>query len=263
MSPTDFPERFDDRREPPRAAMHEPPPRRSLGDKRVMAGVAAAVALGLVGGFLMKPNIEDQAPAQRTSSRVVEIPTEPDGLDIVVDTRAPPAEPIATLPPAPYTAPMDGYTPQPVQRVQAPPAQAPRPTPQPRIFATAPAPPPQPRATQAPAPGPRVANGTVMQPYREPARTTRAARTTRPSFNCRYARTASERMVCVDPDLAAADRRLARAYHQAIQSGVPEPVLRRQQDEWLGARESAARYGPQDVERVYEARISELQEMRR
>lgn len=199
-----------------------------------MAGVAVAVALGLVGGFLMRPNLGDQAPAQRTQGRVVEIPTEPDGLDIIVDTRPPPAEPVTPLgPPAPYTAPMEGYTPQPVPRAPAP---------------------------QAPAP--RVAEGAVMRPYVPVARPApRAA--ARPSFNCRYARTPSERMVCVDPHLAAADRRLARAYGEAIDAGVPERVLRRQQDVWLGAREGAARYGPEDVARVYEARISELQQMAR
>lgn len=196
-----------------------PPPRRSLADKPVMAGIAVAVALGLAGGFLMRPNLGDQAPAQRVSARKVEIPTEPDGLDIIVDTRPAPVEPVTPLgPPAPYTAPMEGFTPQPV-----------------------------------PAPAPRVVEGAVMRPY-APAR---------PSFNCRYARSQSERMVCVDPNLAAADRRLARAYGEAIDAGVPERVLRRQQDVWLGAREGAARYGPEDVARVYEARIAELQQMAR
>ena len=70
-------------------------------------------------------------------------------------------------------------------------------------------------------------------------------------------------MICVDPNLAAADRRLARAYREAIDAGIPERVLRRQQDAWLGARESAARYGPEDVARVYEARIAELEGMSR
>lgn len=239
MSDSEFPQirpLHEPRRVGPTSEL--PPRRRRFGDKRMLAGIGAACALGLVGGFFMKPNLDDQPAMKRVNARTAEIPKEPDWLDIQVD-RSPPPEPVVPLsPPAPYTAPMEGYTPQPVQ----------------------PAPAPQP-ATQ-----PRVVNGAVMRPYtdvaREQARAPTPRQAARPSFNCRYARTPSEKLVCTDPNLAAADRRLARAYQQAVSSGVPERLLRRQQDEWLAARETAARYGPEDVERVYEARISELQQMR-
>ena len=103
-----------------------------------------------------------------------------------------------------------------------------------------------------------------MRPYAPtPPPTAQRAGRARPSFNCRYARTVSEQMVCADPYLAAADRRLARAYGQAIRRGIPEPELRRQQDIWLGVRESAARYGPEGVAHAYEARIGELQSLAR
>lgn len=201
----------------------EPPPRRRPGERIIVRGIAVALALGLVGGLVMRPNLEDGQPTKQASARKAEIPREPEGLEIMV---TPPREPVTPiLPPAPTV------TPQPVQ----PSLPAPRPV------TTA----PQPRVT--------------AQPVRDPTPRQRA----RPSFNCRFARSPSERMICVDPNLAAADRRLARAYREAIDAGIPERVLRRQQDVWLGAREAAARYGPEDVSRVYEARIAELEGMSR
>jgi uncharacterized protein YecT (DUF1311 family) len=233
MSRTDFPERLDQPHDAP------PPPRRNGADKRMLAGIGVACVLGVVGGFIMRPNLNDQPPAERVATRQAEIPREPEGLGIVVD-RVPPPEPVTPLgPPAPQTAPVEGYTPQPIPRPDAVPPV---------------------RASQAPAP--RVVNGAVMRPYSDVVRRPAPRVAARPSFNCRHARSQSERMVCVDPRLAAADRRLARAYSEAIQAGVPERVLRRQQDVWLGAREAASRYGPEDVARVYEARIAELQQMR-
>lgn len=119
---------------------------------------------------------------------------------------------------------------------------------------------PQPAQPALPAPRP-ISPPVATRPAIEPV--ARPRQRARPSFNCRYARSTSERMVCVDPNLAAADRRLAAAYRDAIDAGIPERVLRRQQDMWLGAREAAARYGPEDVARVYEARIAELEGMSR
>ena len=165
----------------------------------IVRGIAVALALGLVGGLVMRPNLEDQQPAQQAAVRKAEIPREPENLEIRVTP--PPPQPVT---PIPAVAPVEPILP------------APRPV--------------------TPADQPRAANPSD----REPTPRQRA----RPSFNCRFARSPSERMVCVDPSLAAADRRLARAYREAIGAGIPERVLRRQQDVWLGARESAARYGP-------------------
>ncbi|HEX5776046.1 MAG TPA: lysozyme inhibitor LprI family protein [Caulobacteraceae bacterium] len=213
MPPVAFPEQID-RAEPP-------PPRGRPAEKLIVRGVAVALALGLVGGLVMRPNLEDQPPAKKVATRQVEMPREPDDLQILV-TAVP--EPVTSVPPPAETAPP---APQPVAETPA----------QPRVAT-------RPYVDVAPRPAPRRASS-------------------RPSFNCRFARSQSERMVCIDPNLAAADRRLAQAYREAIDSGIPERVLRRQQDVWLSARESAARYGPQDVARVYEARISELEGMSR
>lgn len=193
----------------------EPAPRPRRGEQMVVRGVAVALALGLVGGLVMRPNLHDRPPAEQVATRKAEIPREPEGLEIIV---APPRQPVTPILPPLETSPQP--------------------------WPTGPAP-----IIKAPAAPPR------------PVDTPRRA--ARPSFNCRFARTPSERMICVDPNLAAADRRLASAYRQAVDAGVPERVLRRQQDIWLGARESAARYGPEDVARVYEARIAELEGMSR
>jgi uncharacterized protein len=68
-------------------------------------------------------------------------------------------------------------------------------------------------------------------------------------------------MVCADPELAAADRRLNRAYERAIQAGVPRRYLRAEQDDWLSIREQAARRSPRAVANIYDQRIAELNDM--
>ena len=214
MPPVAFPDQL---RPAPPAPPHRP------REKMIVRGVAVALALGLVGGLVMRPNLDDQPPAKQVATRKVEMPKEPEGLEIVV---APAPQPVTPIGP-----PLETGVIQPVQPS---------------------------------GPQPRIVNGPEMRPYSDVSRPAPPRRTAaRPSFNCRYARTTSERMVCVDPNLAAADRRVAQAYREAVDAGIPERVLRRQQDVWLGARESAARYGPRDVARVYEARISELEGMSR
>ena len=84
MSPTDYSEQLRPI-EPRQVGPTSPlPPRRSLGDKRVIAGVVAASALGIVGGFFMKPGLDDQQPARQAAVRKAEIPREPEGLGIIV-----------------------------------------------------------------------------------------------------------------------------------------------------------------------------------
>ncbi len=82
-----------------------------------------------------------------------------------------------------------------------------------------------------------------------------------PAFDCEGADSRAERMICADPRLAADDRRMDRLYHQALDAGVPARILRRQQRDFLDAREAAARQGPDAVADVYGERIAELQGM--
>ena len=80
-----------------------------------------------------------------------------------------------------------------------------------------------------------------------------------PSFDCRFARTPAQRMVCEDPELAAADRRLSQAYRAAVAAGAPEGVLRDEQQDWLNLREDAAQRSRRAVADVYEQRIGDLE----
>lgn len=70
-------------------------------------------------------------------------------------------------------------------------------------------------------------------------------------------------IVCADPALASADKRLARAYQEAQAAGVSPDQLKRQQDRWLAARSAAAREAPWAVHDVYLARIAELNDQAR
>jgi len=80
----------------------------------------------------------------------------------------------------------------------------------------------------------------------------------RASFDCRYPRSYAQRMVCGDPDLAAQDRRMSRAYVAALAAGVPQDQLRAEQSDWLSLREDAARRSPQALHSIYEQRINDL-----
>ncbi|MET0271919.1 MAG: lysozyme inhibitor LprI family protein [Phenylobacterium sp.] len=70
--------------------------------------------------------------------------------------------------------------------------------------------------------------------------------------------TLAEQMICEDPRLASADRRLNRAYQRAMGSGVPPRELRAEQQDWLDIREQAAERSPRALASVYEQRIDEL-----
>lgn len=70
-------------------------------------------------------------------------------------------------------------------------------------------------------------------------------------------------VVCADRRLGARDRQLQQAYRNAEAAGVPSSSLQRQQARWLQARAAAAREAPWAVEDVYEARISELNDLTR
>lgn len=86
-------------------------------------------------------------------------------------------------------------------------------------------------------------------------------RQSRPSFDCRDAQSLGEEAVCADPTLAAADRRLERAFRRAVEAGVPYAQLRAEQDDWLSVREAAARRSPRAVASIYDQRIRELDAM--
>jgi hypothetical protein len=122
---------------------------------------------------------------------------------------------------------------------------------------------PQPSAP--PGAPPQVA---VVEPAAEPSRPPpkmeatppppQARVTVRPSFNCRYARTGTEKMVCGSPRLAARDREMASLWYALMARSDPatRTHLRRTRDAFLGRRERCGSEGC--VEAAYVSRMAEL-----
>ena len=95
------------------------------------------------------------------------------------------------------------------------------------------------------------------RPAKKPAR---VAVAWRPSFNCKYARTHAEHMICANRVLAAADVELDRAYRAARRSSRDKRGLSDDQDAWR----ASVRDPCPDVDcmlGVYEDRIDELDEL--
>lgn len=237
-----------------RRVSHRRGPRRGL----VLGGLAAAIGLGAVLGLVARPDLGlERAPRAPMPAVTAALPeaTAPVPIEVAQPTPAPApkgGEPLEVLPPEMADAARANA---PVAAGRAPPrevAEAPRGS---DVAARAPELPRAAPVVREPEPAPREFA------TREPAPAI-SAPAVRPSFNCRYARSQSERMVCDDPQLAALDRRLNRAFQQAVASGMPYRDLRAEQDDWLRIREDAARRaGPEAVESVYRQRIRELTEM--
>lgn len=125
-------------------------------------------------------------------------------------------------------------------------------------FAPAPVPAPRP-----PAPRPPVARPSEPEPDYEPAPRPAPAATVnaRPSFNCRYARTRTEKLVCSDQDLAARDRTMASRYYRAVAESAPadKRAIRRTRDDFLARRERCS--STECVARTYDDRIAEIEEL--
>lgn len=223
---------------------HTPPPpspaaaaieelKQAPRDRRVVGGLIAAVAAGVVFGLLLKPTLGDRPLAERyTGGKPMEVAAAGDGgLDIVVKTRL--AE--------------EGALPRSTSLLPAPIQGMPEPAP--FIQVSAPA-----RPFVEPSADPFVRSPpirrTSMPPAQPPER-----------HPCADARSEAEAMVCAEPRLSAADERLRQAYDRALEAGVRPERLARQQARWLNAREDAARDHPAAVEEVYDARIAELEDM--
>lgn len=133
---------------------------------------------------------------------------------------------------------------------------------QPQLPASEPRTPPQPdpapqQARPEPERAPEPARKAEPEPEPdsepEPQRTAAS-----PSFDCRYARTSTEKMVCDSPSLAAKDREMASIYYAAM-AEADDPTrahLRRSRDSFLSRRE---RCGSEScVTAAYNARIAEI-----
>lgn len=200
-----------------------PPPRRRAGAIALGVGIAAAGLFGLAmvkasGGFFALEPSRDA-------------PSGPP-LSVVVDRGEPPP-PVA---PERDAGPLDTFA--------APPPDSDRPVPVRPVVRAA--------IADPPAPEPRPVR-------RAPPPTPEAQRAAfRPSFDCRYARSRAEQMVCGDPRLAAADRALHQVFEAAMRRAPDPRALRAEQDRWLAVRERAAP-DPDAVAAVYHQRIDELE----
>jgi uncharacterized protein len=120
-----------------------------------------------------------------------------------------------------------------------------------------PAPAPHPQ----PAPEPRPSK-VAAAPVSPPPAAKAASGGTRPSYNCRYARTTSERLVCGSPALASSDRAMSSVYYRSIAGGGPaaKQRIRASRDAFLARRERCG--GSEScIARVYEQRIGEIRRM--
>jgi uncharacterized protein YecT (DUF1311 family) len=141
-------------------------------------------------------------------------------------------DPVAPAAPTPAAVPAGGQ--RPAASVRPAPPVTPKPSPK-----------PAPRVEQAEAPA---------RPASAPAR---------PSFNCRYGRSSSERMICASPDLAAKDRQMSSIYYAAMASAdaSTRSHLRRSRDAFLSRRE---RCGSEAcVAAAYNSRIAEIRSIAR
>ena len=120
---------------------------------------------------------------------------------------------------------------------------------------TAAEPPAEPAPAPAPEPAPPPAKAAPAPKPEAPPSGPVAAR---PSFNCRYAKTATEKMVCASPALAAKDRQMASIYYAAMADADAgtRRHLRRSRDAFLATRE---RCGSEScVRAAYDSRIAEI-----
>jgi uncharacterized protein YecT (DUF1311 family) len=232
------------------------PMRRPSTRTLLIGGVAAAAVLGIALGFLARPSLntgEATLSQPMRSAPAASAPAAtPEVGQVQIQVNPPPPTPalhsagrLEVLPPDLVRAARQsagGYGP--VQPA----------TPAPRLVET-PAPPQLAVVTPPPAvrytPPPAVVEAPPTPALQSPP-------PLRASFDCAAARAGAEQMVCSDPQLAAADRQLARAFRRALDSGVPPAELRADQRDWLSVREDAARHSPRAVASIYDQRIEEL-----
>jgi uncharacterized protein YecT (DUF1311 family) len=227
-------------------------------------GVLAALGLGLGLGFLSQPKLA--APGAAAPMRAVQ----PAGaLDVQVNAPTPPQ----VVKPAGKLEVLSPEMARDADRAAAAAAAPPAAPPSIRIAgqpATPMVTPPQPISPRLAeiTPPPRIASPQQFsgqrysgQPYAGQAYPGQAS-AAQPGAGadpaCSGARGRAAQMVCADPELAADDRELNRAYRRALRSVSSPEQLRAEQRDWLAIREDAARRSPRAVASIYEQRIDEL-----
>ena len=136
---------------------------------------------------------------------------------------------------------------------QADEADEPTATPTPRATAE---PTPRPTSRATPTPTPRATAGRDEAPAR-------ARASSNPSFNCRYAKTRGEEMVCGSGRLAAKDRAMSSLFYSALNDADPRQrrELRRTRDRFLVYRDRCA--DEACVADAYDGRMEEIRDIMR
>jgi hypothetical protein len=136
----------------------------------------------------------------------------------------------------------------------------PQEAPTPRATAE-PTPRPSPRATSRPTPRPTPRETQAAKEREEPPARRRAS--SNPSFNCRYARSRSETMVCESSRLAAKDRAMSSVFYSALDNADPRQrrELRRTRDRFLAYRDRCPNEAC--VAEAYDGRIEEIRDIMR
>ena len=203
------------------------------------------------GRFILElpPGVENAFDGQRRLTADIEYAAQAaaDGSGLVYHMEG--AEPIIYR-----LATAGGFVPR-TARVQPPQQAAPTPAPAPAQPAQVAQAQPEPRGTPAPQQAPRPAPPATKAERAQPKQARTAGS---PSFNCNYARTRSERMVCANAALAARDRQMAALYYSTMANADvgTRAHLRRSRDAFLARRE---RCGSEDcVMSIYDARIQEI-----
>jgi uncharacterized protein len=78
------------------------------------------------------------------------------------------------------------------------------------------------------------------------------------SFNCSKAATKSERLICGDQQLSAADDELAKAYRRALESSSDKEGLKKQQQNWIKTKRDTCQDAPSMLN-AYKSRIAALE----
>jgi hypothetical protein len=184
----------------------------------------------------LPPGAENAFDGMRRVSAEVEYSAQPAADDSGLVYRMDGAEPII------YRLATFGLNGAPPTKVVTMPQPSAPPAAPPQVATATPAAPPPPARSQAPAPAVATVGGGV-----------------RPSYNCRYARTRSEKLVCGSPALAARDRTMSAIYYRAIAGADPvtKREIRSSRDAFLARRE---RCGGSEVciNAVYGERIAEI-----
>lgn len=80
----------------------------------------------------------------------------------------------------------------------------------------------------------------------------------RPASQCGLAPTPADRMLCASPELRAADRRMLRAYRQAVEAGANREILEGEQSAWRVLRNRSASRA--EMADAYARRMRELEQ---